>query len=283
MDIGFIGAGKAGTALGRYLADNGEHLVGYASASYSSALRAAESTCSQAFPNVLELASKCELIFITTPDGAISSVWQELLEAHQDKLIDLGTKIIAHCSGCCSSELFTQAKEINTSVCSVHPLLAFGDIDHAHEQLADAHISVEGDKRALDVVVPLFERAGNCVHHLAVTDKVRYHAAAVFASNLVLAPLDSAVQLLESCGFSSDEAREALYPLIANNISNFRQMGACAALTGPVERNDKGTVIDHLSVLSDSEKQLYCALTRKLIELAQRRHPDRSYEDWNFL
>lgn len=281
MNIGFIGAGKAGTALGRYLVDNNASVVGFASKTYSSACQAASFSRSSAFSSTLDLVRRCDFVFITTPDSVISIVWRELLDAHKQHVIDLSFKSFAHCSGCCSSELFAESHEFGVSVCSIHPLLAFGDSSLAVKQLNTAHICVEGDDTALNCILPFFETAGNQIHRISSADKVRYHAAAVFASNLVLAPLDCAVQLLKGCGFDSHDATVALAPLIKNNIDNFFRFGSVGALTGPVERADKTIVSQHLSALSEKDAELYCALSQKLIDIAKRKHPDRDYEGWD--
>lgn len=281
MNIGFIGAGKAGTALGRYLVDHNHSVVGYASATYTSAQDAALYTESRAFTSAVELVKASDIVFITTPDKVISSVWQNLLKACQTGQFSLSSKIIAHCSGFCTSEVFSKAQSVGASVCSVHPLLAFGKRETVVSQLGRAHFSVEGDDQALDIIVSLLEAMGNTVHVLKTSDKAFYHAAAVFASNLVLAPLDTAVTLLRQCGFSDFDARSALMPLVKGNIDNFFQLGASASLTGPVERNDLATVKGHLQSLSPTQASLYCALSRALIEIAKDKHPDRCYEVWD--
>lgn len=51
-----------------------------------------------------------------------------------------------------------------------------------------------------------------------------------------------------------------------------------AALTGPVERADLGTVAKHLNVLAaDDDKMLYLLLSKQLLCLAGQKHPDRDY------
>ncbi len=281
MNIGFIGAGKAGTALGRYLVDHQQTVVGYASRTKASAEKASAFTHTRFFSSATELAQASDLLFISTSDGALSSVWQELCTACDKGELNLEGKIIAHLSGCTSSAVFEHASTFGASVCSAHPLLAFGDAKTAHLQLQTAHFSLEGDEYAVNTVRALLEKAGNSVHIMQATDKTRYHAAAVFASNLVLAPLNTAVTILSTCGFSKEEAREALEPLIRGNVDNFCNRGAAKALTGPVERNDKKIVEAHLDSLDTPTANLYRSLTASLLDIAKERHPERTYEDWN--
>lgn len=281
MNIGFIGAGKAGTALGRYLVDQGNEVLGYASRTESSARSAARFTHTQAFSSMADLARACDLIFITTSDSALFSVWDSLRCAHRSGALNLTSKLIVHISGCCTSAVFEGAHELSAYVASAHPLLAFGNLDAAAQQLQTAHFSLEGDAQAVSVLSNLLTRAGNPVHVLEPEDKALYHAAAVFASNLVLAPLAQAEALLCSCGFTPADSREALLPLIRGNIENFCSLGAACALTGPVERADVQTVERHVQAFDAkalaTTKALYLSLSQALVDLAREKHPDRDY------
>lgn len=51
------------------------------------------------------------------------------------------------------------------------------------------------------------------------------------------------------------------------------------ALTGPVERNDFGTVIKQFEVLAPPDLHIYKALSKKLLELAVKKHPEQDYTD----
>ncbi len=281
MNAGFIGAGKAGSALGRYFTERGFSVVGYFDTDLSAARRATSSTNSSSFTSPIQLVEACDIVFITVPDGAIATVWKKLCEeAPEDALAG---KVICHCSGCMTSAVFDGATAMGALPCTAHPLLAFSDPMCALDDLANAHITLEGNETAVQTVGTLFKQLGNPIHHINAADKPRYHAAAVFASNLVLAPLNTAAKLMESCSFDEVAARDALRPLIVGNVQSFCNKGAAAALTGPVERNDLATVEGHLSVLDAEDTRLYCALTQTLVEIAKDKHPDRDYSAWDSL
>ena len=108
--------------------------------------------------------------------------------------------------------------------------------------------------------------------------KVKYHCAAAIASNQVIALFAQSQQLLMECGFSQDTARQALVPLFLGNARQTAESGPANALTGPVERGDKGTIEKHLKVLDCSEdKLLYLLLSKKLLKTAKEKHPSRDY------
>lgn len=276
MNAGFIGAGKVGTALGRYFVEHGVSVSGYHSAHSSSARLAASRTSTRSFDDARDLVAASDLVFLTVPDAAIADVWRSLRAAG-----GLFGTIVCHCSGCLSSDVFEGAAEAGALACSAHPLLALSDPLCPTDEIAHAHITLEGDPRAASALRALFERLGNPVHAILPADKRRYHAAAVFASNLVLAPLSEAARLMGECGFNDADAREALAPLVMGNARAFCAKGAAPALTGPVERNDRCTAEGHLAALDGEAARLYRALSMTLVGLAREKHPDRDYSAWN--
>ena len=119
---------------------------------------------------------------------------------------------------------------------------------------------------------------GPQVRILAPEAKLRYHAACAVASNLMCALGKVSLDLLGGCGFSQEEALQALAPLMNANLAHLLQAGPVAALTGPVERCDIHTVEKHLSILPDpAAEMLYRGASQKLTELAREKHPEADY------
>lgn len=109
--------------------------------------------------------------------------------------------------------------------------------------------------------------------------KALYHCAAVMVSNHMAALADIGCHMLEECGFSRETAGKALAPLIKGNAEAIASKGLEAALTGPVERNDCETVRKHLGVLEGDIRELYRIMSDELVMIAERKHPDRNYEE----
>jgi predicted short-subunit dehydrogenase-like oxidoreductase (DUF2520 family) len=64
-----------------------------------------------------------------------------------------------------------------------------------------------------------------------------------------------------------------------SNMNHLAQVGPTAALTGPVERGDTATVQKHLACFdSQDERELYRLLSKKLVDVAQQKNPDRDYQ-----
>jgi predicted short-subunit dehydrogenase-like oxidoreductase (DUF2520 family) len=273
MAIGFIGAGKVGFSLGKYFAENKIALSGYYSKSEISARNAAEFTDSFFYGNLSDLLNNSKIIFITTTDSAISQIWEQL------KALHVHDKIICHCSGVLSSEIFSDISAYNCSGFSVHPLLAINSRHNSYKELSNALFTIEGsDQVAKDELTTLLRSCGNKVVSIKPEDKPRYHAAAVMASNLVLGLAQTAAEELEQCGFTRNEALEALSPFMQANIAHLSEQTPEEALTGPVERADLTTVETHLEKLGGDNREIYRLLSKKALELAKLKNKTRDYE-----
>lgn len=271
MRTGIIGAGRAGCSLGKYLAEHGVELVGYYDKNDVAAKEAAEFTQTAFYKEMRKLAEDSETIFITTVDAQIVPVWEQLKE------LPLKNQIVCHCSGALSSDSFSGIEGTNASCCSVHPMLPFSNRFSSYEQLKNAFFTIEGQKRAVDVITSLLTSLGNEVCQIDADAKPKYHAAASMLSNQVVAVLDAGYRLLEECGFSREKAVQATAALVRGNVENVISQGCSNALTGPVERNDISTIEKHLSCLDEDTEELYCILAKNLLQIAQKKNPKENY------
>ena len=272
MKIGFIGAGKVGFSLGKYFSIHGISLSGYASQSETSAKEAAQFTNSNAYSQYADLIANSDIIFLTVTDGAIAPVWDSIKE------LPIAGKIFCHCSGSLSSGIFSEIEQCGAFGYSLHPLFAIHSKQTSYKDLSNTLFTLEGDKKHLSDMQMLVEGLGNKVQIIPTESKTKYHAAAVFASNHVVALARVSIDLFQECGFSNDDALAAITPLIQGNVSHILETGPVDALTGPVERNDVTTVEKHIACLPMEYKTLYKELTKVLISIGQEKHPDEDYE-----
>ena len=281
--VGFVGAGKVGTALGELFRSCGIVVSGYSSLLAEDAQAAAEKTASDAYADAAEVVEASDVIFFTVPDGEISNAWKSLVASYGAAACDaLFGKIVCHCSGALPAAVFADAAEYGAKAASVHPLFAISGGGSAQAKIGTALFTLEGDESALASVSALLDVCG--VHHreIASSDKLLYHAAAVCASNLAVGLFASAQTMLERCGFGADEARGALRSLFVCNCESIAERGPIDALTGPIERNDAETVVGHLMAFREDptllkERDAYTALSRVVVEVAAAKHPERDY------
>lgn len=271
MRIGFIGAGKVGSSLGKYFSMKGLELSGYFSQTQTSSLEAAQFTDSKQYFSKQELIADSDLLFITVTDGAIQSVWESI------KTENLTGKFICHCSGSLSSGIFSDISSCGAYGYSVHPLYAIPSKTQSYKDLAQTMFTLEGEPSHLELMKEWLSQLGNKVVTIPTESKAVYHAAAVFASNHVVAVSMVANSLLEQCGFSADEALSAITPLMQGNLGHIVEQGPLQALTGPVERNDYTTIKRHLDCLPEEYTGLYKELSKVLVEMGSKRHPKEDY------
>ncbi len=270
MKVGFIGAGKMGFTLGRHLvecADKRIHVAGYFSQNIESAKAAAKFTDTAYYDDLEELVDECDVLFLTVPDGQIEVMANKLSKLS----VNLDGKIMCHTSGALSSQVFS-------GMCSrvygysIHPIYAVSSKTESYINFKECFVTIEGHDRYLHELVDIFKECGHEVKVISCDDKVKYHASAVFSSNLVIGLFDMAVKMLVECGFSQEEAENALKPLLKNNVDRMVLSNCKNALTGPVERCDTETVKKHLECLNNDEKSVYTLLSKQLVKIAKMKN-----------
>ena len=314
MRIGFIGAGKVGCTLGKFMSIHGAAVTGYYDRDTEAAAEAArfvsgktdeasffahvESAAAQApaeqaapvpaepavqapaeqatqsYISAQELIADSDLVFLTVPDGLIAKVCGEI------SAFEIKDKFICHCSGSISSrEALAAASAAGAYTYSIHPLFAVSDKFTTYSELADAFFTLEGDPARIGEMSDFLAKAGLKFQIIDPAAKTKYHLAAVYGSNLICGLIGEAVQLLQECGFKEDDAIRAIAPLVRGNVEHALAVGPVQALTGPVERGDTTTLQKHLGVMTEEEdKQLYRLLSKKLLQLAKQKHPDRDFK-----
>jgi len=156
---------------------------------------------------------------------------------------------VVHCSGALGLDALGALGENPRG--SFHPLQSF--------PASRGPEAFRGITIAVDATTPvLLRRLQRLARHLGAKPKhvpdrqrVLYHAAAVFASNYVIASVAEGVRLLEAAGWKREEAERALAPLVEGVAANLRRRGIVKALTGPIRRGDAETVARHLAELED--------------------------------
>ena len=109
---------------------------------------------------------------------------------------------------------------------------------------------------------------------LRASDKVAYHAAAVFACNYLVTLVKMSTDLWQTFSVPTDQATLALLPLIRGTLHNIETIGIPNCLTGPIARGDTGTVNKHLKALREKAPALlstYRELGRQTVPIALAR------------
>jgi predicted short-subunit dehydrogenase-like oxidoreductase (DUF2520 family) len=270
MNIGFIGAGKVATAFGRYLHGRGVVVSGYFDRHAEKSRRAADATRSSAFPDAAELASRSDIILITTRDDQIADACSSLC---RQNVIE-ARHLVGHMSGAHSSGILADAQTLGATVFSLHPLQAFADENKALAELPSTFFSLEGEGDKLRPVRRILERTGNPFFSISSENKSLYHLSACILSNYLVTLIDAGLATLGKSGIGPGEGFQAMRPLIDGTLSNIARMGPAKALTGPIIRGDAGTIQRHLHALKRSGlgeiESLYRQMGLQTLRLACR-------------
>ncbi len=270
MKIGFIGAGKVGKAFGKYLQISGAQLEGYYSQNLESAKYAASLTSSGYYSKVEELIAMSDLIFITTPDGVIKEIADQLSGFGSNN--GFYNKTFVHMSGAHSSQLLLSLNQAGAEIGSLHPIQAIADVETAVNQLKTTVFSLEGSDGAVNQLNELMNVTGNTNFVIKSEQKTLYHMAACTVSNYLVTLVDMGLAMYESIGIDREVGYKALYPLIRGTVENLKHMDTKEALTGPIARGDINTVNAHLIAVEDQKtEEFYRFLGKATVQMAKEK------------
>jgi predicted short-subunit dehydrogenase-like oxidoreductase (DUF2520 family) len=203
------------------------------------------------------------IVFLAVPDQAIDEVAATISRLEPSPRLSF-----VHLSGALGLSALDALRD--HSVGSFHPLQSF-PAPRDPKAFRGITVAVDASTPALMRRLRALARAvGARPKHVDDSQRALYHTAAVFASNYVDVVLAKAVGLLQQAGWSEKEATQGLLPLAEGALSNVRERGPVAALTGPVRRGDVTTVERHLSALHGAPVEgLYRMLGLIALELAK--------------
>ncbi|MCU0598487.1 MAG: DUF2520 domain-containing protein [Desulfobacterales bacterium] len=269
LSFAIIGCGKVGTALGKHLARSGYPAAGFASRSADSARRSAMAAgaAEHFFQYAWEASLQADVVFITTPDGAIADICRDLADhgGIREKTV------IFHCSGALPSTILSTAKARGAYVGSMHPLQSFA-LEQAGNPFDHIMMAVEGDPEAVHLAQQIASDLGALAFVIKTEGKTVYHAAASVASNYLVTLMSFAIKLIAASGVQESEAFQILRPLVNGTLTNIETAGIPGALTGPIARGDYKTVADHVAGLKNLGPDLlllYKTLGRATVQIAR--------------
>ena len=202
------------------------------------------------------------LVVLALPDDAIP----QMASAFASQPSVGGLKFV-HPSGSRGVEVLKPLADAGAQTGVFHILQSFPKQDGSG-LIAGSYGVVGGE-----IVPDLLELAGALdvvAIQLRDDQRVAYHAAAVLASNALVALLDVGRGILEQAGVPAEHASRMLTPLAQGTLRNIRTTGLEQALTGPVARGDVGTIRRHLETLSGPSREAYVATMRIAADLAER-------------
>jgi predicted short-subunit dehydrogenase-like oxidoreductase (DUF2520 family) len=255
QSLGFIGAGRIGTALAWGLARKGYAVTAVASRSRGSAERLAAGIAGcRAMPAAQSLADSVDLVLLTVPDDAIAATCAALSWR--------AGQAVVHCSGATELLALAPAASRGAHTGGFHPLQMFTEPETALRGLPGCTIAVEAEQPLLETLRAMAEALGCHALRLAPGTRALYHAGAGYVAAFVNALVQDALAVWSPLGLSQSDAIRALLPLLRGTADSIERSGPALGMAGPVSRGDIGTVEKHLRALG--------ALDAGLLDLYRR-------------
>jgi predicted short-subunit dehydrogenase-like oxidoreductase (DUF2520 family) len=271
-----IGPGRMGTALSLALKASGHEVLAAVHPSPSGATsrryRDLTGVSVVAWDAVEEYVRAADVVLITVPDKAVTPVAQTLAERNW---LD-AEKVVVQTAGSKSSESLWPVRPSGAGQLTLHPLQTIADPADGPQLLRGVYCTLDGDEPSVALGASWVRAWGGIPVQIRPEQRAAYHAAAVLASNAVVALASVAAELS-----GIPDGLRALLPLLRGAVANLEQLGLPAALTGPIERGDTPTVEAHLSALRNNPTALsvYAALGKATADVA-RSKGSISLEQW---
>ena len=267
MKVAVVGAGRLGTAVAVALRRAGHRMVGV-SGRAETRVRAHAHLPDVPVLEPTDAAAAAELVIVGTPDDLIEPTVRTLVDSGA---VATGSWVL-HLSGALGLEALRPARSAGAHVLAIHPLQTFPDVGSAIDGLPGCWIAVTAeDEEGFGLGERLAHDLGGSPFRLDEAMRPLYHAAAVFASNYLIAASAIAESLFELAGVPDPAG--AMAPLQRASLEHVERLGAARALTGPAVRGDAGTLERNLDALGRHAPALvapYVAMARATVELAAR-------------
>jgi len=258
--IAIIGPGRLGSALALELQRAGYRVREVISRNNRASRKRAQELAKRlrAHASSSETARiDAPLIWFCVPDREITKAAHDLEQATAWK-----GKIAFHSSGALASDELDALRKRGASAASVHPMMTF--VRGSVPSLQNVPFALEGDASAVLVARRIVKDLGGNGFSVSKKNKAAYHAWGGFISPLLVLTLVAGERVARAAGFSAEDARKNMLPIVRQTLANYAKLGPAAAFTGPIGRGDVATVRKHLGVLKKipEAREVYVALAR---------------------
>lgn len=272
LHITIIGAGKVGSVLGRILVENGERIVCVVSRRAASARSAGRFLrCRNTTTDLSKIPTSTDLVFITTPHGAVRDVARSLAGIER---LNFRQMAFCHASGMLTAEALEPLRKKGGTVFSFHPLQTFPrDFPPALivPTARGIYYGVDGPPAGLRMARRLARSLDGHVIKIPPEMREFYHAACVVASNHLATMLSVLELMYTSMMGSTSSFYKVFKPIIMATLRNIEKTSPAKALSGPIARGGVETIARHFEEVSRYRPDVipyYGAVSLETVRLA---------------
>ncbi len=256
LKVGFIGTGKAATALAAYFYKSDIMISGFFGRNSAKAESLAKSFNSKSFASSKELIESSDLVILAINDSSIK-ILADSISLIQG--IEWPKKTFFHLSGALPSSSLASLAEKGSNIASFHIIQSLnGDAEKYlnGNALENSWFSIEGTPQCIELATSLLSITDNQYIILTPESKPIYHAAMCMFSNYLVTLMGESCKMLESIGIDFDSAWKLATPLINGTLNNIESFGPEKAMTGPISRGDDATLEAHYLAIENSAPEL---------------------------
>lgn len=265
LDVGIVGVGRVGSALGAALTRAGHRVVAASAVSSQSRRRAQDRLPGAAIVPADEVVAMSALVLLAVPDDVLPGLVGGLASAGAWR----PGQFVAHTSGAHGLAVLAPAAAAGSMALALHPAMTFTGRDEDIARLDGAPFGITAEPLCRPVAEALVVEMGGEPFWVGEQARAAYHAALSMGSNHLVTLVSDALDLLGAAGVEAPS--RVLAPLLGAALDNTLRLGD-AALTGPVSRGDASTVARHLLAIDDRAPELrapYVALAARTAQRAQ--------------
>src|SRR6202046_3142354 len=242
LQVGVVGAGRAGTALAAALARAGHRVVAASAVSQESVRRIRTVLPGTAIRRPAEVLAAAARVLRPVPAHVLPGLVRGLASTG----VALEGRLLAHASGRHGLAVLEPAVRRGALPMALHPVMTFTGRGDDIDKLAGICFGVTAPEPLRAVAQALVLEMGGEPVFIAEDRRDLYHAALASAANHLVTLVLKAGDLLGQAGV--DAPARMLGPLLSAALDNALRLGD-AALTGPVARGDADTVASHVNPL----------------------------------
>ncbi len=263
--IGFIGAGKVGSAMSTGLSKKGFEVVALYDVNPEAVKKLADKIkgC-----KIVETAQKvvdaADAVFITTIDSMIEPIASSVKWRAGQYAI--------HVSGGCTVDLLNKAKKDGAFTGVMHPGQIFFSAENGYESIVGSTFDIEAEEPSLSMLGDLANALDAYWVKVASEDKAAYHVTIEFSTLYVMLMARISTNIMAEMGISAEAASKIISVGVATIAKTIRKEGVNRPLVGPVDRCDIKTIENHIDTMKrvfPSAIPLYKEFVRQNIILAE--------------
>lgn len=258
MKIGIIGSGNVATYFGLALHQTGWHIQQVYSPQLVNAAILASQVAAQPIDNLAALDASIDVFIIALKDDAFQSI---------QNCIPLKNKIIIHCSGSNSLQVFSALSEKRGVI---WPLYSVNK--NALPLSRNIPLIIDAtDGFLMSIIERIAFAISDNIHQLNDEARTYLHLNAVLVNNFTNYLLSMAERICEIQKIDFN----ILLPIIQQSLAQTRQLNFSERQTGPAIRGDYNTINKHVDLLQNMgmDTDVYIAITNAIL---QSKNPQRS-------